>query len=97
MGGTYLQVLDCLGAALVDLLGGVVDFKTVDAFWMVLETGLTLVLVHLKGAGGGALIGSIDSDKSFPLMSTFNIVLAALETLRHMLDFKSSVSCFGFG
>ena len=24
-------------------------------------------------------------------------VLAALEALRHMLDFKSSVFCFGFG
>ena len=48
MGGTYLEVLDCLGAALVDFLGGVMDFNTVDAlgmlwgcFWrlgMVLET-----------------------------------------------------------
>ena len=36
MGGTYLEVLDCLGAALADLLGGVTDFNTVDAlewFW----------------------------------------------------------------
>ena len=30
-------------------------------------------------------------------MSTFNIVLAASEALRHMLDFRSRVSCFGFG
>ena len=38
MGGTYLEVLDWLGAALVDLLGEVMDFKTVVAFGMVLET-----------------------------------------------------------
>ena len=30
MGGTYLQVLGCLGAALVDVLGGVIDFNTAD-------------------------------------------------------------------
>ena len=80
------------------LLGGVMDFSIVDAFGMVLETGLTLVLVNLNGAGGaGALREPIDSNRSFPAISMFNIVLAALETLRHMLDFKSSVSCFGFG
>ena len=28
---------------------------------------------------------------------TFNIVLAAFETLRHMLDFKSIVFCMGGG
>ena len=39
MGGTYLEVLDCLGAALVDFLGGVMDFNTVDALGMLLETG----------------------------------------------------------
>ena len=32
MGETCLEVSGCLGAALVDLLGGVVDFSTVDAF-----------------------------------------------------------------
>ena len=86
MSETYLEVLDCLGTALVDLLGGVMDFSTVNAFG---ETGLTLVLVNLNGAGGaGALREPIDSNRSFPVMSTFNIVLAALETLRHMLDFN---------
>ena len=98
MGGTYLEVLDCLGAALVILLCGAMDFSTVDAFGMVLETGLTLVLVNLNGAGeAGTLRELIDSNRPFPVMSTFNIVLAAVETLRHMLDFKSSVSYFGFG
>ena len=97
MGGSYLEVLDCLGAALVVLLGGVINFSTVDAFGMVLETGLTLVLMNLNGAGGtGALREPIDSNRSFPVMSTFNIILAALETLRTMLDFRSRVSCFGF-
>ena len=52
MGGTYLEVLDFLGAALVILPGGVMDFRTVDALGMVLETGLTLVLVNVNGAGG---------------------------------------------
>ena len=98
MGGTDLEVLGFLGTALVDLLGGVMDFSTVDAFGMLLETGLTLVLVNVKGLGGaGALREPIDSNRSFSVMSTFIIVLAAFETLRHMLDFRSSVSCFGFG
>ena len=49
MGKTYLEVLGCLGAALVILLGGEMDFRTVDAFEIGLETGFTLVLVNLKG------------------------------------------------
>ena len=85
----------------MDLLGGVIDFlSTVDAFGMFLETGLTLVLVDVKGLGGGmagALREPIDSNRSFPVMSTFRIVLPAFETLRRMLDFRSSVSCLGFG
>ena len=97
MGGTYLEFIGCLGAALEGLLGGVTDFNTADCFGMVLETGLTLVLVNVKGLGGaGALREPIDSNRSFPVMSTFSIVLAALESFRHMLDFRSSVSCFGF-
>ena len=39
MDGTYLQVEGCLGAALVDLLGGVMDFKIVDGFGMVWGLG----------------------------------------------------------
>ena len=62
---------------------------------MGLKTGLTL---NLNGTGGaGALREPIDSNRSFPVMSTLSIVLASLETLRHMLDFTYSVSCFGFG
>ena len=49
MGKTYLEVLGCLGAALVILLGGEMDFRTMDAFEIGLETGFTLVLVNLKG------------------------------------------------
>ena len=48
MGGT----IGCLGTALVHLLGGVIDFNTVDGFEIVLETGLTLVLVNVEGLGG---------------------------------------------
>ena len=91
MGGTYLEVLGCLKVALRILLDG-----EMDAFDMGLGTGLTFVLVNLNGmgAGGGgavALRKLIDSNRSFPVMSTFSITLAALETLPHVLDFKSSV------
>ena len=56
MGGTYLEVLGCLGAALVEVLGGEVDFNIMDVFGIALETVLTLVLVNVKGLGGtGAL------------------------------------------
>ena len=51
MGGIYLEVIGCLGAALVGLLGVVMDFNTADGFGMVSETGLTLVLVNVKGLG----------------------------------------------
>ena len=53
MGGTYLEVLGCSGVALGILLGGEMDFRTVDAFEMGLNTGLTLVFVNLNGMGGG--------------------------------------------
>ena len=96
-GWNLLEVSGNLGTALVVLPGGVMDFSTVDAFGMVLETGLTLVLVNVKGSGGARVLREpIDSNRSFPVMSTFSIALAAFETLQHMLDFRSSVSCFGF-
>ena len=50
MDGTYLEVIGCLEAALVDLLlGGVTDLKIVDGFgdW------ITSVLVNVNGWGGG--------------------------------------------
>ena len=53
MVGTYLEVIGCLGAAFVDLLGGDMDFKIVGGFVMDLETGLTLVPVNVNGLGGG--------------------------------------------
>ena len=78
MGGTYLEVIGFLGTTLVGLLGGVMDFSTVDAFGMLLESVLTLVLVNVKGSGrAGTLRESIDSNKSFPVMLSFGIVLAA--------------------
>ena len=51
MDGTYLEVIGCLGAPLVDLLGGNMDFKIVDGFVMDLETGFTSVLVGGGGQG----------------------------------------------
>ena len=75
----------------MDLLCGEMNFNTVDGFGMALETGLTLVFVNVNGVGGaGELREPIDSDRSFPVMSTLSTVLAALEIVRHMLDFESS-------
>ena len=89
--------LGYLGTALVEVLGGEVDFD-MDGFEMALEPEFTLVLVKVKGLGGaGALSEPIDSNSSFPVTVTPSMVFATLETLRHMLDFRSSMSCFGFG
>ena len=50
----------------MDLLGGVMNFSTVDAFGMFLETGFTLVLVNVKGLGGaGVLREPIDLNSLF--------------------------------
>ena len=82
----------------MELLGGEVDFKVMDGFEVDLEDEFTLLLVNVKGLGGaGVLREPIDSNRSFPVISNPKMFLAALETLRHMLDFRSSVSCFGFG
>ena len=100
MDGTYLEVTVCLGTALVVLLGGDMDFKIVDGFVMGLEIGFSLVLVNVNGfgvRGTAALREPMDSNRSFPVMSILRIVLAAFETFRHMLDFRSSMSCLGFG
>ena len=76
----------------MELLGGEVDFE------VVLVDEFTLVLVNVKGLGGaGALREPIDSNMSFPVISTPKMFLAAFETLRHVLDFRPSVSCFGLG
>ena len=91
----------------MELLGGEVDFKVMDGFEVVLVDEFTLVLVNVKkglgeggggrGEGGRALREPINSNRSFPVMSNLRIFLAACETLRHILDFRSSVSCLGLG
>ena len=86
--------------ALPLLLGGEVDFKVVGGFEVSLVVEFPLVLVNVKvlgGRGARALRGPIDSNRSFPVMSNLRIFLEACETLRHILDFRSSVSCFGLG
>ena len=96
VGETYLEVLHCLGAVLVDLLGGIMDLSTADAFEILLEAGSVLVLVNLNGVGGeGTLTGPIDSNRFLPVMSRFWMGFTAFETFRHMLDFRSIVSLFG--
>ena len=81
----------------MEVLGGEEDLG-MDGFEVVLEPEFTLVLVKVKGLGGaGALREPIDSNSSFPVILTPSMVLATLETFRHMLDFRSSMSCLGFG
>ena len=86
------------------LVGGEVAFKVLDGFEVVLRDELILVLANWKGLGGGeggggagALRDPIDSNRSFPVMSTLKKVLAAFEIFRHMLDFKSNMSCLAVG
>ena len=50
----YLEVLGCLGTDLMELLEGKVDFNVVSGLEMDLDAELTLVLVNVKGWGGGA-------------------------------------------
>ena len=70
----------------------------VDGFEVTLEPKFTWVLVKVKGLGGaGVLREAMNSNSSFPVILTPSIVLATVETLRHMLDFRLSMSCLGFG
>ena len=39
----------------------------------------------------------MDSNRSFPMMLTVKMFLAALKIFWHMLNFKSSMSCLGLG
>ena len=75
----YVVVLGCLGTALVELLSGEVDFN-VSGVEVDLEVQLTLVLLNVKGLGGGgagALRGPIDSNRSFAMTSNLRIFLVA--------------------
>ena len=70
----------------------------VDGLEVTLEPEFTWVLVKVKGLGGaGALRKPMDSNSSFPVILTSSIVFATVETLRHILDFRLSMSCLGFG
>ena len=81
----------------MEVLGGEVDLEVVG-FEVTLEPEFTWVLVKVKGLGAaGALREPMDSNSSFPVILTPSIVLATVETLRHMLDFRFSMSCLGFG
>ena len=96
IGGTYLEVIGCLGAALADLLCGEMDFNTVDGFGIVLETVLTLVLVNVEGLGKtGMLRELMDLNRSFPVMSTLSIVLTAFEIFGYMPDLACPVLDLG--
>ena len=84
----------------MDILGGEVDFS-VDGLVRCFKAEFTLAFVNVNGLGGeggaGVLREPIDSNSSFPVILTFSMFLAALEILRHMLDFKLSMSCLGLG
>ena len=69
-----------------------------DDLEVTLEPEFTWVFVKVKGLGGaGALREPMDSNSSFPVILTPSIVFATVETFRHMLDFRLSMSCLGFG
>ena len=69
-----------------------------DDFEVILEPGFTWVFVKVKGLGGaGALREPMDSNSSFPVILTPSTVFATLETFRHMLDFRLSMSYSGLG
>ena len=88
--------LGCLGTALVEVLGGEMALG-MDDLGVTLEPEFTWVFVKVKGLGeAGALTELMDSNSSFPVILTPSIVFATLETLRHMLDFRLSMSCLGF-
>ena len=53
MDGTYMEVVGCLGAALVDLLGGGMDFKIVDGFGMVFGDWVDFGTPECESLGGG--------------------------------------------
>ena len=56
------------------------------------------MFVKVKGLGGaGALREPMDLNSSFPVILTPSMVFATLETFRHMLDFRLSMSCLGLG
>ena len=81
----------------MEVLVGEVDLD-MDGIEVVLEPEFTLVFVKVKGLGGaGVLREPIDSNSSFPVILTPSTVIATLETFWHMLDFRSSMSCLGFG
>ena len=56
------------------------------------------MFVKVKGLeGAGALREPMDSNSSFPVILTPSMDFATLETFRHMLDFRLSMSCLGLG
>ena len=80
------------------VLGGDMNFRIVDGFVMDLETGFPLSFMNVNGLGEAEMLREpMDSNRSFPVMSTLKIVLAAFEIFRHMLHFISSKSWLGLG
>ena len=65
----YLEDLGCLGTTLVELLGGEVDFKVMDGFEVDLEDEFTLLLVNVKGLGGGG--GGRGAEGTYRLKQVF--------------------------
>ena len=91
--------LGCLGTVLVEELVGEMGLG-MDDFAVVLEPEFNWVLVKVQGLGGGgagALREPMDSNSSFPVILMPSMVFATLETFRHMLDFRLSMSCLGLG
>ena len=81
----------------MEVLGGEMGLG-MDDLEVTLEPEFTWVFVKVKGLGGaGALREPTDSNSSLPVILTPGVVFATFETFRHMLDFRLSMSCLGFG
>ena len=64
----YLEDLDCLGTALVEILSGEVDF-TVSGFVEDFEVEFTLTFVSVKGLGGGG--GGRGAERTYRFKQVF--------------------------
>ena len=76
------------------------DFKIEVGFVMALETGFTLVLVNVNGLGGGGgggrgLRKPMNSNRSFPVMSTFKIVFSCIRYFSAHAGFQIQQACSG--
>ena len=96
---TYCKVLDCLGTVLLGLLVGLSVLGMADGLVTLVDEmnlkGAALLVRKVFGLGAEGAGGRrwpIASNRLLSAISTPKWVLAASETLRHILDFLSIAS-----